>query len=192
MVEMKYDYCRISDPNGCYDSQVEKLIKYGVPEDCIRAERISGKSLVGRDELTTLLSFLRDGDTLVCTKLDRLGRSVRDVENIVGDLQEKGVGLVFTDQQIDTSTPTGKCFLQMLSVFSEFERNMISTRQRDGIARAKLNGVQLGRKPTIDRRRVMELKQQGMNPTQIAREIGINRGSVYRLEKELIPPLTAS
>ena len=72
----------------------------------------------------------------------------------------------------------------MLSGFSEFERNMISTRQMDGIARARANGVQLGRKLTIDRQRVMELKQQGMNPTQIAREMGISRGSVYRLEKE--------
>ena len=116
--------------------------------------------------LTTLLSFLRDGDTLVCTKLDRLGRSVRDVENIVGELEEKGVGLVFTDQQIDTTTPTGKCFLQMLSVFSEFEKNMIATRRSEGIARAKSNGVRLGRKPSIDRRRVMELKQQGNKPRQ--------------------------
>ena len=80
----------------------------------------------------------------------------------------------------------------MLSVFSEFERNIVATRRSEGIARAKLNGVRLGRKPSIDRRRVMELKQQGMNPTQIAREMGINRGSVYRLEKELTSPLTAS
>ena len=189
---MKYGYCRVSTTDQSYEGQVEKLIKYGVAEDCIRVEKVSGKSLVGRDELTTLLSFLRDGDTLVCTKLDRLGRSVRDVENIVGELEERGVGLIFTDQQIDTSTPTGKCFLQMLSVFSEFERNMIATRQMDGIARAKLNGVHLGRKPSIDRRRVMELKQQGMNPTEIAREMGINRGSVYRLEKELTSPLSAS
>ena len=107
-------------------------------------------------------------------------------------LEEKGVSLVFTDQEIDTSTPTGKCFLQKLSVFSEFERNMIPTRRSEGIARAKLNGVHLGRRPSIDRRRLMELRNEGMNPTQIAREMGINRGSVYRLEKELIPPLSAS
>ena len=185
---MKYGYCRVSTTDQSYEGQVEKLIKYGVAEDCIRVEKVSGKSLVGRDELNTLMSFLRDGDTLVCTKLDRLGRSVRDVENIVGELEEKGVGLIFTDQQIDTSTPTGKCFLQMLSVFSEFERNMIATRRSEGIARARENGIQLGRKPSIDRRRVMELKQQGMTPTQIAREMGINRGSVYRLQKELTHP----
>ena len=192
MVKMKYGYCRVSTTDQSYKGQVERLMEFGVAKDCIRVEKVSGKSMVGRDELTTLLSVLRDGDTLVCTKLDRLGRSVRDVENIVGELEEKGVGLIFTDQQIDTSTPTGKCFLQMLSVFSEFERNMISTRQMDGIARAKLNGGQLGRKPSIDRRRLMELRNEGMNPTQIAREMGINRGSVYRLEKELTAPLSAS
>ena len=76
----------------------------------------------------------------------------------------------------------------MLSVLSEFERNMIAIRRSEGIARARENGIQLGRKPSIDRRRVMELKQQGMTPTQIAREMGINRGSVYRLEKELTHP----
>ena len=69
---------------------------------------------------------------------------------------------------------------------------MIAARRNEGIARARANGVQLGRKPSIDRRRVMELKQQGMTPTQIAREMGINRGSVYRLEKEVTSPLSSS
>ena len=182
---MKYGYCRVSSTDQSYEGQVERLIEWGVSEDCIRVEKVSGKSLVGRDELTTLMSFLRDGDTLVCTKLDRLGRSVRDIENIVGDLQERGVGVVFTDQDIDTSNPTGKCFLQMLSVFSEFERNMIAARQSEGIARARSNGVHLGRKPSIDRERVMELKTEGKNPTEISREMGVARTSVYRLLNEV-------
>ena len=182
---MKYGYCRVSFTDQSYDGQVEPLIEWGVSEDCIRVQKVSGKSLVGRDELTTLMSFLREGDTLVCTKLDRLGRSVRDIENIVGDLQERGVGVVFTDQDIDTSTPTGKCFLQMLSVFSEFERNMIAARRSEGIARARANGVHLGRKPSIDRERVMELKNDGKNPTEISREMGVARTSVYRLLNEV-------
>ena len=103
----------------------------------------------------------------------------------MGDLQEKGVGVVFTDQDIDTSNPTGKCFLQMLSVFSEFERNMIAGRQSEGIARARSNGVHLGRKPSIDRERVMELKTEGKNPTEISREMGVARTSVYRLLNEV-------
>ena len=86
---MKYGYCRVSSTGQSYEAQVEKLIKYGVAEDCIRAEKVSGKSLEGRNELNTLMSFLRDGDTLVSTKLDRLGRSVRDIENIVNELEKK-------------------------------------------------------------------------------------------------------
>ena len=178
---MKYGYCRVSSTGQSYEAQVEKLIKYGVAEDCIRAEKVSGKSLEGRNELNTLMSFLRSGDTLVSTKLDRLGRSVRDIENIVNELEEKNISLVFTDQQIDTSNPTGKCFLQMLSVFSEFERNMIATRRNEGIEKAKANGVQLGRKPSIDRNQVMQLKQEGFNPTQIAKKMNINRTTVYRV-----------
>ena len=81
VVEMKHGHCRVSTTDQSYEGQVERLIDFGVAMDCIRVEKVSGKSLVGRDELTTLMSFLRDGDTLVCTKLDRHGRSVRDVEN---------------------------------------------------------------------------------------------------------------
>ena len=177
---MKYGYCRVSSTGQSYEAQVEKLIKYGVAEDCIRAEKVSGKSLEGRTELNTLMSFLRSGDTLVCTKLDRLGRSVRDIENIVNELEKKNISLVFTDQNIDTSNPTGKCFLQMMSVFAEFERNMIATRRNEGIEKAKANGVQLGRKPSIDKNQVMQLKQEGFNPTQIAKKMNINRTTVYR------------
>ena len=178
---MKYGYSRVSSNSQSYDLQVEKLIKYGVAEDCIRAEKVSGKSLEGRTELNTLMSFLRSGDTLVCTKLDRLGRSVRDIENIVNELEKKNISLVFTDQNIDTSNPTGKCFLQMMSVFAEFERNMIATRRNEGIEKAKANGVQLGRKPSIDKNQVMQLKQQGFTPTQIAKKMNINRTTVYRV-----------
>ena len=177
---MKYGYSRCSSNSQSYDLQVEKLIKYGVAEDCIRAEKVSGKSRDGRNELNTLMSFLRSGDTLVCTKLDRLGRSVRDIENIVNELEKKNISLVFTDQNIDTSNPTGKCFLQMMSVFAEFERNMIATRRNEGIEKAKANGVQMGRKQSIDRNQVMQLKQQGFTPTQIAKKMNINRTTVYR------------
>ena len=179
--DMKYGYSRVYSNSQSYDLPVENLIKYGVAEDCIRAEKVSGKSLEGRTELNTLMSFLRSGDTLVCTKLDRLGRSVRDIENIVNELEKKNISLVFTDQNIDTSNPTGKCFLQMMSVFAEFERNMIATRRNEGIEKAKANGVQMGRKQSIDRNQVMQLKQQGFTPTQIAKKMNINRTTVYRV-----------
>ena len=182
---MTYGYSRVSTSHQSYAGQVERLVEYGVPEDCIRVEKVSGKSLEGRTELQTLMEFLREGDTLVCTKLDRLGRSVRDVENIVGDLEEKGVGVVFTDQDIDTSTPVGKCFLQMLSVFSEFERNMIRSRVEEGVARAKEKGVRLGRKVTIDSKQVVALKNSGKSVSGICKEMDIHRSPVYRILNEV-------
>ena len=99
----------------------------------------------------------------------------------MGDLQEKGVGVVFTDQDIDTSTPTGKCFLQMLLVFSEFERNMIRSRVEEGVARAKANGVHLGRKATIDSQQVVALKKSGKSIPEICKELDIHRSSAYRI-----------
>ena len=186
---MKYGYARVSSENQSYDAQVDRLKSYGISEDCIRAEKVSGKSREGRNELQNLMSFLRAGDTLVCTKLDRIGRSVRDVENIVGELEEKGVGVVFTDQNIDTSNPTGKCFLQMLSVFSEFERNMIRTRVEEGRTRARENGVHLGRKSTINSKQVVALKKSGKSVSAICKELDIHRSSVYRLLETSTPKL---
>ena len=103
------------------------------------------------------------------------------MENIVGDLEEKGVGVVFTDQDIDTSTPTGKCFLHMLSVFSEFQRNMIRTRVEEGRARAKASGVNLGRKVSINSKQVFALKKSGKSVPEICKELDIHRSSVYRI-----------
>jgi len=90
----------------------------------VRSEKVSGISTDGREELATLLQFLRDGDTLVVSRIDRLARSLRDLKNIVHDLRERGVTLKATEQPIDTSAAAGKCFLDMLGVFSEFETNL--------------------------------------------------------------------
>ena len=131
------------------------------------------------------MEFLREGDTLVCTKLDSLGSSVRDAKNIVGDLEETGVGVIFTDPDIDTSSPIGKCFLQMLSVFSEFEWNMIRIRVEEGRARPKANGAHLGRKVTIDSKQVVALKKSIKSVSEICKELDIHRSSVYRLLREV-------
>ena len=96
-------------------------------------------------------------------------------------LGERGVSLKVIDQPIDTSTPTGKCFLDMLSVFSEFETNLRRERQMEGIKLGKERGVYKGRKPSIDPNQVKQLKDSGMTPTQISNELGISRQSVYRV-----------
>jgi DNA invertase Pin-like site-specific DNA recombinase len=134
----------------------------------------------GRDELNTLLEFLRKGEELVVTRVDRLARSIRDLQNIVYDLEKKGVVLSATEQLIQTNTSAGKCFLDMLGVFGEFETNLRKERQMEGISKAKEKGVYKGRKPSVDVEKVKELRDSGMGGSAIAKEMGIGRASVYR------------
>jgi len=149
----------------------------------VRSEKVTGTSTEGRQELATLLQFLREGDTLVVTRIDRLARSLRDLQNIVHDLRQRGVTLKATEQPIDTSTAAGKCFLDMLGVFAEFETNLRKERQMEGIARAKADGVYAGkgRPASVDAVRVREMRAQGLGPTAIAKTLGIGRASVYRV-----------
>ena len=176
---MKYGYARVSTTDQDLTIQVEALTNAGC--ETIRQEKVSGTSVQGRDELNTLLEFLRDGDELVVTRVDRLARSIRDLQNIVYELHQKGVTLSATEQSINTSTPEGKCFLDMLGVFAEFETNLRKDRQMEGIAKAKEKGVYIGRKQTIDVDQVKELKQSGLGASAIAKEMGIHRDSVYRV-----------
>jgi len=122
-----------------------------------------------------------EGDQLVVTRVDRLARSIRDLQNIVHELHEKGVILKATEQPISTNTVAGKCFLDMLGVFAEFETNLRNERQMEGISKAKERGVYKGRKPSIDVAMVRELRDEGLGATAIAREMGIGRASVYRV-----------
>jgi DNA invertase Pin-like site-specific DNA recombinase len=175
---MKYGYARVSSVGQSLTIQVEALTAAGC--DTIRQEKVSGTSIQGRDELNTLLEFLRDGDELVVTRIDRLARSVRDLQNIVYDLDKKGVSLSATEQPINTKTSAGKCFLDMLAVFSEFETKLRSERQLEGIAKAKERGVYKGRKASIDGDRIKALHNDGMGASAIAKTLGISRASVYR------------
>ena len=149
--------------------------------DVIRKEKASGSSTKGRTELATVLDFLRKGDVLAVTRIDRLARSIADLQDIVRALREKGATLKATEQPIDTSTAAGKCFLDMLGVFAEFETNLRRERQMEGIAKAKAAGVYKGRKPSIDASAVRKLRDEGFGPAAIAKRLKIGRASVYRL-----------
>jgi DNA invertase Pin-like site-specific DNA recombinase len=127
------------------------------------------------------LEFLREGDELVFTRVDRLARSVLDLQLIVKELADKNVELSATEQPISTKDATSKCFLDMLSVFAELESNLRKERVREGVLRAKERGVYTGRKATIDVGKVKELKQIGLGASAIAKEMGIHRDSVYRV-----------
>lgn len=174
-----YGYARVSTSDQDLTVQEEALRNAGC--DVIRKEKVSGTSRNGRAELETLLQFLRAGDTLMVTRIDRLARSIGDLQDIVRELRAKGVSLKATEQPIDTSTAAGKAFLDMLGVFAEFETNIRRERQLEGIAKAKAEGVYKGRKPSIDAEAVTALKAQGVGASEIAKRLGIGRASVYRI-----------
>ena len=144
-------------------------------------EKASGTTTEGRVELTNVMGYVRDGDVLVVTRVDRLARSIGDLQVIVKTLRAKGVELTCTEQPVDTSTAAGKCFLDMLGVFAEFETNLRKERQLEGIAKAKAEGVYTGRKPSIDVAAVRKMYADGVGPSAIAKQLGIGRASVYRL-----------
>ena len=173
-----YGYARVSTTDQDAGIQEDALRRAGCT--VIRTEKVSGTSLDGRTELQTLLAFLRPGDTLMVTRIDRLARSLRDLQNLVADLKAKDVHLKATEQPIDTSSAAGKAFLDMLGVFAEFETNLRKERQLEGIAKAKANGAYKGRPTTIDVSRVRDLRAAGLGASEIAKQLKIGRASVYR------------
>ena len=148
------------------------------------AERVS--SVSRRDRLEAALDYVREGDTLIVTRPDRLARSTADLLALVARLDAKAVGLVILSmggQRIDTANATGKLMLTMLGAIAEFERALMLDRQREGIAKAKAAGKYRGRVPTARRQvdAALKLKAEGMHPVSIAKHLGISRASVYRV-----------
>ncbi len=175
-----YGYARVSSIEQ--DLAIQRAALKAAGCDVIRAEKASGVRRDGRTELEALLEFLRPGDSLVVTRIDRLARSMKDLQDIVYELKEKGVALRATEQPVDTGTAAGKAFLAMLGVFAEFETNLRRERQLEGIAAAKARGVYTGRKPKIDPAVVRRMhEEQKLGPTAIAKQLGIGRASVYRV-----------
>lgn len=176
---MLYGYARVSSTDQDLTLQEEALKAAGC--DLVVSEKVTGTSREGRQELERLLQFIREGDTMVVTRIDRLARSIGDLQDIVRGLKAKGVSLRTTMQSVDTSTAAGKAFLDMLGVFAEFETNLRKERQAEGIAKAKAAGVYKGRRPEIDRAAILRLKAEGLGATAIAKRLGIGRASVYRI-----------
>nr|ULG12706.1 DNA invertase [Serratia grimesii] len=155
-----YGYARVSTNDQDLDLQIQTLRAAGC--EIIRSEKASGTRRDGRTELQLLLDFLRKGDTLIVTRVDRLARSIKDLQDIVYALNQQGITLKATEQPVDTRTAAGKAFLDMLGVFAEFETNLRRERQLEGIAAAKARGVYQGRKPRIDPVEVRRLYVEGV------------------------------
>jgi DNA invertase Pin-like site-specific DNA recombinase len=175
-----YGYARVSAIDQ--DLRLQRAALKAAGCGVIRAEKTSGSRRDGRTELQVLLDFVRPGDTLIVIRIDRLARSMKDLQDIVHELQSRGVALRTTEQPIDTGTAAGKAFLDILDVFAEFETNLRRERQLEGIAAAKARGVYTGRKPQIDPVTIQLLRdKEKLGPAAIARRLGIGRASVYRL-----------
>jgi DNA invertase Pin-like site-specific DNA recombinase len=130
-------------------------------------------------KLNAAINFCREGDVLVCTKLDRLARSVADVVTIEARLNKKGASLLVMDPAMDTNSPAGRLVFNVLASIAQFEREIMLTRQREGIAKAKGEGKYKGRKPTAraKSKEVLELLDKGVGATEVAKRLGIGRRS---------------
>lgn len=178
-------YARVStvDQVAGLEAQMRDLRATGCTERLF-SERVS--SVAQRDQLAAALDFVREGDTLVVTKLDRLCRSVADLVAITARLRAKGVALRILSINLDTTTPSGKLMLNLLGSIAEFERELMLERQREGIAKARAEGKYRGRAPTA-RRQAMQVKQlraSGTGASDIAARLGMSRSSVYRILAE--------
>lgn len=176
-------YARVSTIGQKLEAQLEQLQAAGAEK--IFQEKISGAA-EQRPQLEALLDYVREGDVVVATKLDRLARSTRHLLELQEALEDKGVDLRILNINLDTSTPTGRLMLTMLGAVATFERELMLERQADGIAKAKEAGKYKGRKPTARAKaqEVMALLDQGKTKQAVADELGIGVASVYRIAKE--------
>ena len=182
---MLIGYARTStaDQEAGFEAQKRDLDAAGCKK--VFGEQVS--SVVVREQLNVALEYLRDEDVLVVTKLDRLARSMRDLLDIVAQIEAKGASLRILAMNLDTTTATGKLMLNVLGSVAEFERSMMLERQREGIAKAKTEGKYRGRAPTARTKseEVRRLLANGLGPSAVAVRLGMSRASVWRIAKEV-------
>lgn len=174
-------YARVSTGQQDYQSQVDRLAAAGATK--VFSEKRSGLD-GGRPELAECMRYVRDGDTLIVTKLDRLARSTADLYKIVTELADKGVAFkVLDDAAVDTTTRTGKLVMGILALIAEFETEIRRERQMEGIAKAKAEGRMGGRPKLVTsdvEHRIRELKEQGLSIRKIAVDVGFSKATVQK------------
>lgn len=181
---MKIGYARVSSSGQSLDVQLEALHNDGCEK--VYEEKASGKSADNREQLQQALEFVRTGDVLVITKLDRLARSMIDLSMIAKKLKDKGVGLKALDQpEIDTTSAIGELLFNVLGAVAAFERALILERTEEGRLKAKAKGVKFGAKPKLTdaqlKLAITEFKEGTMTATAVAQKHGISRATLYRL-----------
>ncbi len=163
-------YARVSTLDQDLDAQLERLRTEGC--GIVRSEKVSGASREGRTELATVIEFLRPGDELVVTRLDRLGRDTRDVLNLIHECEQRGAFVTVLDPHVSTRGEMSHIVLTVLSMVAQMERRFIKERQREGIDRAKAEGVYRGGQPRLDRSLIAALHAEGHGPAAIAKAVG--------------------
>lgn len=186
----KIGYARVSSTGQSLEVQLDKLNQVGC--DKIYHEKQSGKT-ASRPEFQKCMNYLREGDTLVITRLDRLARSVIHLSQVAERFQAENIDLVVIDQAIDTSTPTGRLMFNMLAAIAEFETDLRSERQLEGITKAKEHGVKFGR-PT---KRTAEIdveiynkRKEGVSIGQLAKNYGLGSATIYRILNDVSEKLS--
>lgn len=175
-------YARVSSVGQSLEGQEVALVEAGCEK--VFAEKRSGTTQEGREELRRALEYVREGDTFVVTRIDRLARSVTDLSEVVAALTSKGVSFRALQQgEFDTTAATGRLFLTMLGAFAEFETNLRRERQMEGIAKAKAEGRYKGRPVTVDKAAIRRLHAEGLKPMHIAQRLGVARSTVYEALK---------
>lgn len=179
---MLFGYARVSTPDQNLDHQTDALRRAGVPDDHVYADVSSGAK-ASRPEFDVLLKVLREGDTLVITRLDRLGRSLVHLVTLADDLRQRGIELQAVEQGIDTRTPEGRAWYGTAAVWAEYQRELIVANTKDGLAAARARGRKGGRKPVLTddqadlARRLYDAKQHTVQ--QIADLFGCSRSAIY-------------
>ena len=177
----KIGYARVSSTGQSLEVQLDKLNQVGC--DKIYHEKQSGKT-AARPEFQKCMNYLREGDTFVITRLDRLARSLIHLSQVAERFQAENIDLVVIDQAIDTSTPTGRLMFNMLAAIAEFETDLRSERQLEGIAKAKEHGVKF-RRPTkrtdeIDLE-IYNKRKEGVPIGQLAKDYDLGSATIYRI-----------
>ncbi len=178
-----FGYARVSTNQQLLDIQVKRLKDAGVKESRIFYDKATGRNL-DRAGLNNLLHKVEEGDVILITKLDRLGRDTADMINLVSQFAKIGVAMRFLDDGISTEGSTGKMVITILSAIAEAERVRILGRTNEGRLEAKTKGIKFGRNRIIDRNKLLQLNAEGIKGVTLAKEMKISRAAVYKILKE--------
>ena len=187
---MRIGYARVSTTDQRLDLQLDALEKAGCEK--VYSEKMTGATVKGRSELENCLKALREGDSLVVWKLDRLGRNLGEIASLMTELERSGVSLLSLSDNIDTSGPMGKAFAHLALVFAELERDRIRERTKAGLVAARARGRKGGRPAALTPEQISQvqilMRDPQVSPKQVADQYGVSRSTLYRYAPKSLAP----